>query len=100
MLEVPTPWLAKVRLLVETEAVGVAAVPLKFIVCVPALSVMVSVPVTVPALEEVKVTLSVQAAPTSMPVPQVLVWEKLAVGEGEKLVKLTAAVPVSVSVTI
>jgi hypothetical protein len=51
------------------------AVPLKLTVCglLLALSVMVSVPVTVPAVAEVNVTLIVQLAPAAMPVPQVLV---------------------------
>ena len=74
-LEVPNSWLPKVRLEGTTEAAGAVAVPLKVTVCVAglALSVRVSVPVTVPALAAVNVTLMVQVPPALMLVPQVLV---------------------------
>jgi hypothetical protein len=65
----------KVRLVGESVTAGAVAVPLKLTVCglLVALSVMVSVPLTEPAVAEVNVTLIVQLAPAPMPVPQVLV---------------------------
>lgn len=103
-LEVPGFWAAKVRVVAESVTAGAATVPLKLTVCVPALSVMVTVPVSVPDDPDggVKVTLIVQAAPAPMAVPQVLagVREKsLAPADNAMLVKVRVAVPVSVTVT-
>jgi hypothetical protein len=75
-LDVPTVWLAKVRLAGETEAVGTAAVPLKVTVCVAglALSVMTTVPGSADtAVAEVKVTLMLQLPPALTLLPQVFV---------------------------
>ena len=84
-------------------AVGTPAVPLKVTVCVLglALSVRVSVPASeVTAVEEVNVTLMVQVAPAFILVPQLFVSAKLAFGDGTILVKVRAAVPESVTVTV
>jgi hypothetical protein len=101
-LVVPTPWLPKEgRLEGETVTVGAAAVPLKVTIWVPALSVIVRVPGSADtAVVEVNVTLIVQAPPAPMPVPQVLVWAKLALGEGVMAEKVSAAVPESVTITV
>jgi hypothetical protein len=71
----------KVREVAERVAVGTAPVPVKLTVCVlfavpPALSVMVMVPVRVPVVEGLKVTLIVQFPEAATLVPQVLVCEK------------------------
>jgi len=95
--------LPKVRLVEETVAVaGTAAVPAKVTVCglLPALSAMVSVPVTVAGDEEVNVTLMAQLAPTPIPLPQVLVWAKLLAGATVILEKVRDALPELVTVTL
>ncbi len=63
-----------------------------------ALSVMVTAPVLVPKAVGVKVTLTVQLAPTPTLEPQLLVWEKspLAV----MLVMLSVALPALLRVTL
>jgi len=106
VLEVPTPWLAKVRLVVESWAVGGAAVPVKVTVCglVLELSVMVRVPFSVPDDPDggVKVTLIVQLPLAFMLAPHVLagVREKLlAPAVNAMLVKVSVAVPESVTIT-
>ena len=87
-------------MLVETETL--LPVPLKVTVCgLPlALSVMVRVPVTVPAAVGVNVTLIVQVPPAAMPVPQVGALATKLLGEAEMLVKVSAAVPELVTVTV
>jgi hypothetical protein len=101
-LVVPKFWLPNVRLPGETPATEAVAtpVPVKLTVCeLPlALSVIVKVPVRVPAAVGVKVTLIVQLAPALTLLPQVLVWEKspLAV----MLEMVSVALPVLVRVTI
>jgi hypothetical protein len=97
---VPIPWLPKVRLEGKTVSVGTAPVPDKVTVCgLPlALSVMVRVPLAVPAAVGVNVTLIVQFAPAPMLVPHVFVWEKPLLAT--MLVKVSEAVPESVTVTV
>ena len=92
----------KVRLVGERVTAEAVAVPLKLTVCglLLALSVTVRVPVTVPALAEVNVTLTVQLAPAARLAPQVLVWAKLALGEAAMLEMLSEAVPELVTVTV
>jgi hypothetical protein len=92
----------KVRLLSDSVTAGAVAVPVKLTVCglLLALSVMVSVPATVPALAEVNVTLIVQLAPAARLEPQVLVWVKLALGETVMLEMVREAFPELVSVTV
>ena len=71
--------LANVRgVLGERETLAAAPVPVKLTVCVPglALSVMVSVPVRVPAAEGVKVTLMVQLEPALTLEPQLLAGKR------------------------
>ena len=51
-------------------------VPERFAICVPALSVTVSVPFRAPATVGVNVTLIVQFEFAASEVPQVLVWAK------------------------
>jgi hypothetical protein len=93
----PTAMLENVRVLVDREALE--PVPLKVTVCglLLALSVMVRVPLTVPVAVGVNVTLTVQAPPASMPVPQILVWEKPLLTA--MLVKVSVALPEFVTVT-
>ena len=63
-----------------------------------ALSVMVKVPVLVPAAVGLKVTLRVQLAPAATLEPQVLVWEKSPLVL--MLLMLRVALPVFLSVTL
>ncbi len=65
-----------------------------------ALSAMFNVPVRVPGLEGVKVTLMVQLAPTATEAPQVLVWTKSVVFVSKMLVMVNVALPVLVSVIV
>ena len=80
VLDVPTVWLPKFRLVGLSDAEGPTAtpVPVKLAVCgLPgALSVTVIVPVRVPATVGVKVTLMLQFEPAAREVPQVLVCAK------------------------
>jgi hypothetical protein len=91
-----------VRLVGETEALE--PVPVKVTVCglSLALSVMVTVPLAEPAAVGVKVTLIVQAVPSAMPVPQVGddAEKLLAPAVTWMLVKVSEAVPESVTVTV
>jgi hypothetical protein len=79
-LDEPTVWSAKVRLLGENVIAAAVPVPLSGMVwgLVLALSVMVMLPEILPVVVGVKVTLMVQLPPAAPPVPQLLVWEKLA----------------------
>jgi hypothetical protein len=96
-LVAPTVWPAKVRLVGERVATGAAPVPARLTLWgLPvALSATLSVAVSAPLAEGVKVTLIVQAAPAATLVPQLLVWAKLTafVPEIARLVTLKAAVP-------
>ena len=74
-LLVPTCWLANVRVVLDKVTAGAIPVPLRLTVCgLPApLSVMDTVPVRVPVVVGVKVTLMVQLAEAANDAPQVLV---------------------------
>ena len=92
-----TCWLPKVTLEEESETDGVGAlvpVPLNVMVCgLPvALSAIDSVPVRLPVVVGLKVTLTVQFAPAARLLPQVFVCEKSPVAETDVIVKL--ALPV------
>jgi hypothetical protein len=101
-LVVPVVCDAKVRLAEEMAAVGVAAspAPLNATICgeLLALSVIVSVPVRLPAAVGVKVTEMVQPALAATLVPQLFVWAKSP--EAAIDVMVSAAVPELVSVTV
>jgi hypothetical protein len=81
-LAVPTVWSAKVRLAGENRTLAAIPVPLSGTVCglLPALSVKVMDPVTVPVVVGVKATVILQLPPDAPPVPQVFVSEKLPEG--------------------
>ena len=81
-------------------ALGATPVPVRATVWgLPvALSVTVMVPGWLPVAVGVKVTVMVQLAPAATDVPQVLVWAYGALAA--MLVRLSAAVPVLVSVTV
>ena len=64
------------------------------------MSAMFSVPVRVPGLEGVKVTLMVQLAPAATEAPQVLLWAKSVVFVSKMLVMVNVALPVLVSVIV
>lgn len=68
------------RLVGEKATLAAMPVPFRGRVCglLLALSVMVRVPLRVPVVVGVKVTLITQLAPGMPPVPQSLVWEKFA----------------------
>ena len=109
MLGVPTAWVLKVRVVGESEALGTAPVPVKATVCVlpdtpPALSVTVMVPVRVPVVEGVNVTLIVQFAPPArveLLAGQLLVCEKsLDPAVTAMLLMVRAVVPELVRVTV
>src|SRR5271157_1291853 len=95
---------AKVRLVVEREAVGTAPVPLKLTVCglLLALSVMVRVALREPAAAGVKLTVIVQFPPELTLAPQVFVWEKSPMFVPVMVMPEMAsvAVPVLLSVTV
>jgi len=95
---------AKVRLVVEREAVGTAPVPLKLTVCglLLALSVMVRVALREPAAAGVKVTVIGQLPPDATLAPQVFVWEKSPMFVPVMVMPEMAsvAVPVLLSVTV
>ena len=98
----PTAWLAKVRLEGATVTVGTIPVPVKLTVCgLPlALSVIDRVPPRAPLVVGVKVTLTVQFAPTArleLLAGQVLVWEKSPLAP--MLLMMTGTVPVLLTVT-
>jgi hypothetical protein len=92
---VPTATPEIVRELAERDALE--PVPVNVTVCVPTLSVRVRVPFAAPAAVGVKVTLIVQVPLAAMPVPHVLVSAKPVLATMP--VKVTEAVPVSVTVT-
>jgi hypothetical protein len=95
---------AKVRLVVEREAVGTAPVPLKLTVCglLLALSVMVRVALRAPAAAGVKLTVIGQVPPAATLAPQVFVWPKspMFVPVIAMLEMASVAVPVLVRVTV
>jgi len=98
-LLVPTATPVNEMLVGEREAL--VPVPVKLTVCglLPALSEMVNVPVTVVADVGVNVTLIVQVPLSAMPVPQVLVSEKVVL-LSVKLENVRVAVPELVTVTV
>jgi hypothetical protein len=100
LLVVPTAWAGKVKEVEERLAAGPVPVPVRLTVWVEglALSVMVRVPVLVPAVVGLKVTLMAQLAPAATLEPQVLVWEKSPLIL--MLLMLRVALPVFVSVTL
>ena len=77
---------------------GSVPVPVSLMVWVAglALSVMVTVPVLVPAVVGLKVTLMVQLAPGATLEPQVLVWEKSPLA----LMPLMLSVPLPVFLSV
>ena len=81
-------------------ATGMLAAPLKLTVCgLPAaLSATVSVPVRVPEVVGINVTLMVQLAPAATELPQLLVWAKSPLAL--MAVILRAALPELLSVTV
>ena len=96
-LVVFTVWLAKLRLTGDSDTEGVGAlvpVPLSATLCgLPvALSAIDSVPVRVPVVVGLKVTLTEQFDPAARVLPQVFVCEKSPVAETDVMLKL--AVPV------
>ena len=104
-LVVPTGWLPKVKLVVESVATGAVPtpVPLRGTVCgLPAaLSVMTTEAARLPAETGAKVTLIVQFPPAAREVPQVLVCAKspALVPLIAMEIEFRAAVPVLLSVT-
>jgi hypothetical protein len=81
-LVVSTLWLANVSVAGENVTVAAAdPVPVRLTVCgLPAmLSLMLTVPVSVPVVKGVNVTPIVQVAPDTREVPQLFVWPKLPV---------------------
>jgi hypothetical protein len=100
LLLVPTAWAGKVKEVGERLTAGPVPVPVRLTVWVEglALSVMVRVPVLVPAVVGLKVTLMVQLAPAATLEPQVLVWEKSPLVL--MLLMLRVALPVFLSVTL
>jgi len=100
-LNVPSGWLANVRLSVDSLTAGPVstALPVRLIFCglSAALSVMLIVPVKRPGIVGVKVTLMVQLAPAARLLPQLLVWKKFKLAT--MLVMVNAALPLFVSVT-
>jgi hypothetical protein len=99
-LLVPTAWLENARLVGARVTADWSPVPVSVIVCgLPdALSVTVTVPVRVPVVVGVKVTLMVQFAPAAKLAPQALVWLKSPVDA--MLLTLSVALPVLVRVTV
>ena len=105
-----TVWFPKARLRGERLTTGAGTlvpVPDKLTVCVlPAvpllLSVTISVPARAPVAAEVKVTAIVQLAPAATALPQAFVWAKspALVPVTVMLAILNAALPVLVSVTV
>ncbi len=97
---VPSACAGKVKEAGERLTTGAVPVPVRLTVWVArlALSVMVTAPVLVPVTVGLKITLSVQLAPTATLDLQVFVWEKspLAV----ILVMLRVALPVFLRVTL
>jgi hypothetical protein len=105
MLDVPTGWLAKVRLVADSVTAGVpVAVPVSATVCgLPAaLSVMATAAVRVPVTVGVNVTETVQEALAARLVPQVVVRAKspLFVPVTTMLLIVITALPVFVIVTV
>lgn len=98
MLVVPTNWLAKLKPVGERLIPGDVAVPVRATVCgLPAaLSVIESVPFTVPAVVGAKLTLIAQELAAARDEPQLFAWEKPV--ETAIPVIVSAAVPVFVSV--
>ena len=100
-LNVPSGWLANVRLSADSLTAGPVstALPVRLIFCglSAALSVMLIVPVKRPGIVGVKVTLMVQLAPAARLLPQLLVWKKFKLAT--MLVMVNAALPLFVSVT-
>ena len=99
-LVVPTVWLPKLTLDGDKlTAAGVFPTPVRLTLCgLPlALSVMLSVPVRVPAAAGVKVTLIAQWAPDATALPQLFVWVKSPVAV--MALMRNAAPPVLVRVT-
>jgi hypothetical protein len=99
----PTAWLVNVKLAGATLAAGTVPVPLRLIVCgLPgSLSVIVTVPVTLPDALGVNVILTVQLAPDAKVAGgtgQVLVWAKVPVTAIPDTVN--GPVPVLESVTV
>lgn len=78
-LGVPTAWLPKVRLVVERLATGAIATPdpVRVMVCEPpeALSLTVTVPLSVPSTVGRKVTAMLQLPPGATEAPHVFVCE-------------------------
>jgi hypothetical protein len=72
----PTARVPKLRL-VGVRVTATTPVPVRLVVCVPAESTMVRVPVRVPVVVGAKVTLTVQLEPAVRAVPQPLVWAVL-----------------------
>lgn len=95
-------WVAKVRLVGTRDTTGVppTPVPVSVTCCglFAALSVIVTVPLKVPAVGGVKVTEIVQFFPAATLVPQVLVSPKFVLAA--MLVMVRVALPVLVSVTV
>jgi len=99
-LVVPTVCEPKLKLVDERLTTGAVPVPVRLTVCgLPvASSVIVIVPGWLPVAVGVKVTLMVQFAAAATDVPQVLVSVYCVLAA--MLVRLSAAVPVLVSVTV
>ena len=95
----PTAWLEKVRLAGEMLAPGVAPVPVRLTFCgLPAaVSYTYSVPLRVPVVVGVKITLIVQEELAARLLPQLLVWEKSPMAA--TLAISSAAAPELLSVT-
>src|SRR3989454_2839205 len=100
-LNVPSGWLANVRLSVDSLTAGPVstALPVRLIFCglSAALSVMLIVPVKRPGIVGVKVTLMVQLAPAARLLPQLLVWKKFKLATMPAMVRV--ALPLFISVT-
>ena len=91
--------MAKLKLGADKLTRGAVPVPVKLTVCglLLAVSVIVTVPFSVPVAVGVNVTLIAQAPPAARLAPHVLVWEKLA--PTAMLVMVSVAFPVLVTVT-
>jgi hypothetical protein len=96
-------WPVKISADGEAAATGAVACPLKLTTCVslvnpPLLSTMFTVPLRMPVVVGVNVTLIMQEDPWVKVGPQVLVWEKSPVAT--MLPRVSVAMPVLLNVTI
>src|SRR3984957_20786322 len=75
-LVVPATWAPKISNEGETASPGLTPWPARLAVCVPAPSVIVTVPLRGPAVDGVKTTLTLQLAPAAIEPEQLVVLVK------------------------